>query len=268
MTSSSDNHAKIQGPVPAIVKLSTETITVPKSARPIQEDQLKGIMHSIEKIGLGTPITVRRHRSEGHLCVLVAGGHRLEAFKRLGIGKIPAQIIEYDNAKIWTISENLHRVELSRLERAEGISEFAKLCGENAGRSAHPLRGGKQPRNLGNSEAARQLGMDRKQVREARANANITPKAKELLTQNGLDDNQKVLGKVARLKTPESQIAYAKKAARSALAARQKCKASVERSSFSDLRSRWNKLKFRRRFQSASERTRQRFVLEVLKHRN
>jgi ParB-like chromosome segregation protein Spo0J len=257
----SSNYAKIQGAVPETVKLNIANIKVPKSARRVQKDQLKGLIDSIKRIGLQNPITVRRHKTLRHLCVLVAGGHRLEAFKSLGLDRIPARIIEPDDAKIWTISENLHRVELSRLERAEAIAKFAARVGQ----SARPLTGGKQPYDMGNSETARQLKIDRKQVREARANANISDRAKKLLIQNGLDDNQKVLGSVAKCETAENQIERVKQAIAS-MASRKRAQksASKERTSLFELERRWNKLRFRKRFESAPDEVKRLFVHKVL----
>jgi ParB family chromosome partitioning protein len=77
------------------------------------------------------------------------------------------------------ISENLHRAELTAQERAEQIAEWTELVEQKAkvGQLVQP--GGKQPTEKGISKAARELGLDRDQVRRARKIASITPEAKE-----------------------------------------------------------------------------------------
>jgi hypothetical protein len=56
--------------------------------------------------------------------------------------RIPARIVDKATGRIWNISENLHRVELTRLERDEAIVQYAKARKRQDGQVAHPLRGG------------------------------------------------------------------------------------------------------------------------------
>jgi hypothetical protein len=85
--------------------------------------------------------------------------------------------------RLWSISENLHRVDQSQLDRADAIVSYAKERGLlEGGPRAQP--GGKQPNDRGNSRTAKALRMDRKQVRQARKHAEICKEAKKLLRLN------------------------------------------------------------------------------------
>src|ERR1700758_5090812 len=88
-------------------------------------------MESISRIGLKTPISVR---SSAQGWTLVAGRHRLAACIELGISEIPvvAETSSELEARLWEIAENLHRAELTVLERAEHISQWIRLRGESS----------------------------------------------------------------------------------------------------------------------------------------
>src|SRR5919205_961671 len=108
-------------------------------ARQLDLDKVDQLAASIQEIGLRHPITVRRiaARSEEtgneiDTYALVAGLHRYKAVARLGHKDIA--VIEFDgdeiDAKLWEISENLHRAELTKLERNEHIDEWRRLVQE------------------------------------------------------------------------------------------------------------------------------------------
>jgi hypothetical protein len=82
----------------------------------INEDAVSRLMASIKEIGLQTPPTVRWMGDEP---VLIAGRHRVEACKRLGIPLIECIVHEGDErtSRMWEIAENLHRADLTALER-------------------------------------------------------------------------------------------------------------------------------------------------------
>ena len=123
-----------------------------------------------------TPISVRLNEQGWRL---VSGRHRLEACIELGMDEIPvvAEMGSELDARLWEIAENLHRAELTALERAEHISQWIKLRGEwGAGESCDqaddkldqvgpvseliPARGGRG-RQGGVRAAARELGISR-----------------------------------------------------------------------------------------------------------
>lgn len=95
-----------------IQKLKVSEIIIRDRLRGVDSKKVERLKESILKVGLIHPITVSN-------CVLVAGLHRLTAYKELGLEDIDCYIIEDDELlqKEIEIDENLHRNELSVLER-------------------------------------------------------------------------------------------------------------------------------------------------------
>ncbi|HYP36754.1 MAG TPA: ParB N-terminal domain-containing protein, partial [Stellaceae bacterium] len=89
------------------------------------------LKESISRIGLRTPISVRTGEQGW---TLVAGRHRLEACIELGMDEIPvvAETGSEFEARLWEIAENLHRAELTTLERAEHTSQWIRLRNQTA----------------------------------------------------------------------------------------------------------------------------------------
>lgn len=177
--------------------LAIDEITINDGRREIVPSTVKRLAESIEKVGLRHPITVRR-KGEGYS--LIAGRHRIEAYKKLGREHIPACIVTMTNAeaRMWEIAENLHRAELSTLERAEQIEEWRELVVQFAPPD--------QPAERGIRKAADELGVTREEVRRAESIASIEPEAKEAAVEAGIDDNQSKLLEVAK-QPPERQVA-------------------------------------------------------------
>ena len=91
-------------------------------------------------------------------------------------------------ASLAEIAENLHRAELTALERDEHIAEWVRLTEEKAkaagseekpGQLAQVSTKGGRGKKSGISAASRDLGLERTQVRRAIKVAGITPDAKE-----------------------------------------------------------------------------------------
>ena len=80
---------------------------------------------------------------------------------------------------MWEISENLHRAELPQVERDKLVAEWCRLVGrdEVLAQVAPKVQNGR-PKG-GEREAARQLGLDRDDVRRAAKVASITPEAQQ-----------------------------------------------------------------------------------------
>jgi N6-adenosine-specific RNA methylase IME4 len=86
---------------------------------------VKALAASIAEIGLVNPITVRRAKAPRSgrpvdSFEVVAGWHRVKAFRRLGRETIPAFVVELDDmrAELALIDENLCRNDLTPAERA------------------------------------------------------------------------------------------------------------------------------------------------------
>lgn len=89
----------------------------------INSELVEKLAESIEIVGLLNPIVLTPDFN------LVAGRHRIEAYKIIGCNEIPASFITLDemHQRIATIDENLIRKVLTKLEEAEQLSERKKI---------------------------------------------------------------------------------------------------------------------------------------------
>ena len=122
-----DEGLAITTPAAKIVEIAIDDIDVPEMMRPIDEETVERIVDSIRAIGIQAQgvISIEWNPSDSaRRASLVAGCHRLEAFRRLGWAMVPAAIFDGTSAEaeLWRIGENLCRKELSALERAEQIA--------------------------------------------------------------------------------------------------------------------------------------------------
>lgn len=100
------------------------------------------------------------------------------------------------------IAENLHRRELTKLERSELHTRWVEIVKV---RELPAPFGGVQPNNKGIRAAARDLGEPEKNLRQSVAIAGLTPEAKDAASAAGLDDNQSALLEAAKA-PPEKQV--------------------------------------------------------------
>jgi ParB family transcriptional regulator, chromosome partitioning protein len=196
------------------VTVRLDAIEIPASTRPYNAEAVVDLKRSIEAIGLQSAPTVIER---GGRYVLVAGNHRLEALKLLHQETVLVRLVDMDDlaARMWTISENLHRAELPALQRAEEMAEFVELSKQKraAGQSAQvaPIESkradgrGHRPES-GDRLAARELGIPRDDVRRAQAIAALPEETKAAARAKGLDDNQAALLAAVRAEEPEEQI--------------------------------------------------------------
>lgn len=183
-----------------------DEIIVKEGRRDLNEAEVTKLAKSIKEIGLRHPLTVRDERG-GDRYILVAGRHRLEAMKRLGKEHVQVVIASMTNldAEMWEISENLHRAELTKLERAEQIERWRELKMQKVRQLGGP--GGSQPKEQAIQKTADELGVDEHEVRRARDMAKLSDEAKKAIRDADLDDNQSALLKVAAEPTSEKQVA-------------------------------------------------------------
>lgn len=183
-------------------RIAVEDIHVGDRLRRASPERVAALAQSIKDIGLMTPISVRDVagpvRIDGEdvweVPVLVAGLHRLEAAKQLGWKDIECLIVsEKDiDAQLWEISENLHRAELTAIERSEMTAKYASLCEQKVSRQVDAKPKGGRPES-GGRKAARDLGVSEPEIRRAKQIAALAPEAKEAARDEGLDDNQSAL---------------------------------------------------------------------------
>lgn len=181
----------------------------------LSEDTVIKIMESIKTVGgLLSPIAIRYvdgffidgEEVDG-VPILVAGRHRLEAMKRLGESHIDCLIFEDETqARKWEISENLHRSDLTKLERDQHVAEWIRLTeGAQEGVSSQvATKLSKRNRKdegrpeSGVNAAARELGIGKDDAHRAVATASIPDPIVEAIKEYGLDDNRGVLVQVGR----------------------------------------------------------------------
>ena len=189
------------------VERITVNIDVGKRLRPVNDVKVAAIADSMQRLGQLQPILV--YRPDKMTVLLVAGAHRLAAAKRLGWEDIDVVFVTGDeiDRELQEIAENVHRAELTALERDTQVARWAELTAAKGAQLAHPVAGGQQPHEKGESKVARELGLDRTDVHRAVKVASISPEAQALARDAGLDDNRSALLDIAKETTPQAQVA-------------------------------------------------------------
>jgi ParB-like chromosome segregation protein Spo0J len=184
-----------------------EAIDSNKRLRPLNEGAVVAMMESMKQLGQLQPISL--HSPNPSEIIIVAGTHRMEAAKRLGWDFIEATFVtgsEID-LELHEIAENLHRAELTALERDTQIARWVELVEAKVRQLDEPPPGGKQKTEKGQAKAARELGISEPDARRAVKVASIAPEAKQAARDAGLDDNRTALLQVAKEATPDEQVA-------------------------------------------------------------
>lgn len=194
-------------------------IYIPPGRRPLNEDTVAQLMVSIERVGLQSPPAVRMVDKilidgveEHSVAVLVYGHHRLEAMRRLGWQWTTCLVLDLDDiaAELAEISENLHRAELTLLQRDEQIARWIELTGvkQDVSRQVdaklEPAKPGRPEGGV--RSAARDLNMSEPDARRAVKIAALSPEAKAAAKEAGLDNNRSALLEAAKETEPEKQV--------------------------------------------------------------
>jgi ParB/RepB/Spo0J family partition protein len=101
------------------------------TGRDLQPEVVRDIASSIDLIGLQLPVSVVDDGDE-HFRV-ISGRHRLAAVRSLGRVEIDAMVyrgLSDTDVRLAEIVENLHRAELTQLQRAEQIADYRRLATE------------------------------------------------------------------------------------------------------------------------------------------
>jgi len=189
------------------IHVQIDKIEIPPSTRPYDAGAVKMLAESISSIGLQSPPTVIQRDGKYRL---VAGRHRIEALRTLEHESVFVRLVEFTDidARLWTISENLHRAELSVTQRSEHIAEFADLVRQRQpGKLAQvaPVSGGRGNEG-GERLASRELGLSREDVRRAKTIAYLPQETKEAARDLGYEDNQSALLAAAKKPNSAAQI--------------------------------------------------------------
>lgn len=198
--------------------LPIASIVLTPGLRCLKDDAVASLAESMSRVGQIVPITVNLdYRAENPDEVMPAGAtkyyvisgrHRLAAAVKLGWTTIEC-FVDYDadevRAELWEIAENLHRAELSSLEKSEQIERWRALTAIEGGNISSPS-GGHQPHEAGVKKTARELGVDPAEVRAARHIASLSEEAKEAARKSGLDSNRSALLEASKAE-PQRQAA-------------------------------------------------------------
>jgi ParB family chromosome partitioning protein len=198
--------------------------------RPIDSDAVSAIAASIVKDGLINPIDVCQlpNQGSGLPYRLVAGGHRLAAFRLLGLDTIPAFVRSNDalGRKSREIAENFFKAELSPIDKAAFVAELIEV--EKARMGIEPAQDGRalnadrrSPKalkkqltddlcivheSLGIQEiVAQKLGLDRSTVSRQLTLYRLPASVKEALRVTPIGHNAAALRAVAKLDPARQQ---------------------------------------------------------------
>jgi ParB-like chromosome segregation protein Spo0J len=188
--------------------VAVERIKVNAGRRPINEKKLRVLIDSIKEIGLLNPITITPTYE------LIAGYHRLEAFRQLGL-EIPVIFLDFTGlkAELAEIDENLIRNELTELEMAEclkrrkviyeGIHPQTKKGGD------HTTEAGKQKADPALSyvkDTALQTGKSETSIKQSvKIATDLAKPVKEKIRDTPIADNKEELKALASV--PKQQQA-------------------------------------------------------------
>ena len=154
---------------------------------------LRRLSDSLKTSGVMQPVIVRPRR-DGEAYELVAGERRWRAARLAELGQIPAVIRDLSDSQVaeWSLIENLHREDLSPIERA------------------HAFRNLIDQFQLSHEEIGERIGVDRSTITNTLRLLNLDTHVQDLIQKGMLSASQaKVLGGVD---DPEQQRVIARRA--------------------------------------------------------
>lgn len=194
-------------------------ISVATRLRDLDEDLARVISGSIAEYGLMNPITVRATpRAKAGSYTLIAGLHRLRATELLALETIDCFVLKADqsDAQLLEIAENLHRNELSVIDRAVAVLKYRELWEERHGKiqrisKRNPLGQVVPSGDHGFSDhTAKRLGLHPKTIKRLSQIAlNLHADLRSAVKGTDLADNQSALLKLSRLEPVKQKQAAA-----------------------------------------------------------
>jgi len=202
----------------ALATIRIDLIETGQRLRKVSEAQVDSLVASIADVGLLNPITVypRRIMQSGHFLDgygVVAGAHRLEACKRLGLVEIDAHVVALSELErqIAECDENLCATTLTKSERAlftkrrkqayEALHPETKHGGDRASRQVGDL---KEADRFTADTAAKTGQSERAVQRDAERGEKVIPEVLEMIKGTRLDTGA-FLDKIKRL-PPNDQV--------------------------------------------------------------
>jgi N6-adenosine-specific RNA methylase IME4 len=198
------------------MKKRVDEIIVNNRLRPVDLNKVQQLAESIDEVGLMNPITITIDN------VLVAGNHRLEAYKKLFRQEIECNFIEFSNElymELAEIDENLMRNELHYIDRASHLSRRKEIYEEmypetrkgavNQYTKELLSEINSDSKNSFVKDTAEKLNVsERKVEQEIQIAKNILPEVQEIIKQKEVTKTDAL--KIARME-PEEQKKVAEK---------------------------------------------------------
>lgn len=191
-----------------IEQVFVDGVDVMERLRPLHEPTVERLVESMGRLGLLQPITV--YTPDNDRIILVAGHHRLEAARRLEWDEIDCVFVGGDDIdrQLQEIAENLHRADLTALERSEHVAKWIELT-ESKQRILSQLDSKiKRGRPEGGVRAAaRELGLSQPNASRSMKVASLSDEAKQAARETKLDNNRSALLEAAAKPTAAEQVA-------------------------------------------------------------
>lgn len=166
------------------MNIQISSIKIKDNRRPINNLKVSELAESIKNIGLINPITVRKDENNGY--ALIAGLHRLEAFKSLNRDEIQVNVlsVEENEADLMEIDENLIRNEIHFIDRGDLFNRRDEIL-INLGiraREGRPKNTAESAELLTTKDIAKEIGIsERKLYEEKQISRTLIPEAKEII---------------------------------------------------------------------------------------
>lgn len=213
--------------------LPINKINARDDARAINAETVVGLAESIANVGLINPIRVR---VAGDGWEVIAGVHRLEACKSLGLVEITADVVTDDDlhAELAMIDENLCRAELTPSDRARQTARRKAIYEELFPETKHG--GDRDPsRQVGDlprftADTAKATGSSERVVqRDAERGQKILPEVMDLIAGTKLDtgtylDKLKAMPGSEQFRAAQRDLLHLRHQERQAMQARTKIK--------------------------------------------
>lgn len=197
-----------------IDRVPVADIDVSNRLRPVSEAGIESIMASIQETGVMKDAVHLRQKKGGKL-ILIAGGHRLEAAKRLGWAEIEAKVwadVTDDWARLMEIDDNIAGAELSPLDTAVFLAERKRIYEKLHPETKHAVGSALAAKRWDATElgsvafataTAEKFGMTDRQVRKiVAAGGNLDPRDIMLLRQAPKPVTLKDLTEIAKISGP------------------------------------------------------------------
>lgn len=162
-----------------ILSVKVKEIDVDGRLRPVDPEWANALAEMIEESGLQNPVVVCETKNCEGAYKLVAGAHRLEAFRILGRAKIDARLATPETDapelefRLLEIIENVGRNELSPLDRASNLAELKRVYEELHPDTKAGVAGGKARHNLAGDimsfaeSTAKATGLDKRTIQRS-----------------------------------------------------------------------------------------------------